>query len=121
MLILQHVEPYHGAAAGAAIGAITLLLLWLTNPCHDRQAGIMLIQHQRRCTGVRSARIIAMDASTALARASPCAIGSYGVDAAGSPPAVSSTSAQSASRSSTRSAKPGTASTVPLDAPRARA
>jgi len=31
MLILHHLEPYHWAAAGAAIGAITLLLLWVTN------------------------------------------------------------------------------------------
>lgn len=31
MLILHHLAPWHWAAAGAAIGAITLLLLWLTN------------------------------------------------------------------------------------------
>jgi len=31
VLILHHLEPYHWAAAGAAIGVITLLLLWLTN------------------------------------------------------------------------------------------
>lgn len=31
MLILHHVEPYHWAVAGAAIGVITLLLLWITN------------------------------------------------------------------------------------------
>jgi len=31
MLILHHLEPYHWAVAGLAIGAITLLLLWVTN------------------------------------------------------------------------------------------
>ena len=31
MLILHHIEPIHWAVAGALIGAITLLLLWLTN------------------------------------------------------------------------------------------
>jgi hypothetical protein len=31
MLILHHLEPWHWAVAGAAIGAITLLLLWVTN------------------------------------------------------------------------------------------
>ncbi len=31
MLILHHLEPYHWAVGGGAIGAITLLLLWLTN------------------------------------------------------------------------------------------
>lgn len=31
MLILHHLEPYHWALAGLAIGAITLLLLWVTN------------------------------------------------------------------------------------------
>jgi len=31
MLILHHLQPYHWAAAGVAIGAITLLLLWVTN------------------------------------------------------------------------------------------
>lgn len=31
MLILHQLEPYHWALAGCAIGAITLLLLWLTN------------------------------------------------------------------------------------------
>jgi hypothetical protein len=31
MLILHQLEPYHWAVAGLAIGAITLLLLWVTN------------------------------------------------------------------------------------------
>jgi uncharacterized membrane protein YedE/YeeE len=31
MLILHHLQPYHWAVAGFAIGAITLLLLWVTN------------------------------------------------------------------------------------------
>ena len=31
MLILHQIEPYHWAVAGFAIGAITLLLLWVTN------------------------------------------------------------------------------------------
>jgi len=31
MLILHHLEPWHWAVGGAAIGAITLLLLWVTN------------------------------------------------------------------------------------------
>jgi len=31
MLILHQIEPLNWAVAGAAIGAITLLLLWLTN------------------------------------------------------------------------------------------
>jgi uncharacterized protein len=31
MLILHHLQPYPWAVAGLAIGAITLLLLWLTN------------------------------------------------------------------------------------------
>jgi len=31
MLILHHLEPYPWAVAGIAIGAITLLLLWITN------------------------------------------------------------------------------------------
>ena len=31
MLILNHLEPWHWAVAGASIGAITLLLLWVTN------------------------------------------------------------------------------------------
>lgn len=31
MLILHHLEPYHWVLAGVAIGAITLLLLWVTN------------------------------------------------------------------------------------------
>jgi uncharacterized membrane protein YedE/YeeE len=31
MLILHQLHPYHWATAGAAIGAITLLLLWLGN------------------------------------------------------------------------------------------
>ena len=31
LLILHQIEPYHWAVAGAALGAITLLLLWLTN------------------------------------------------------------------------------------------
>jgi uncharacterized protein len=31
MLILHHLEPWHWPVAGAAIGAITLLLLWVTN------------------------------------------------------------------------------------------
>jgi hypothetical protein len=31
MLILHHLEPWPWAAAGAAIGAITLLLLWVGN------------------------------------------------------------------------------------------
>ena len=31
MLILHELEPWHWAVAGAAIGAITLLLLWVTN------------------------------------------------------------------------------------------
>jgi hypothetical protein len=31
MLILHDLQPYHWAVAGAALGAITLLLLWVTN------------------------------------------------------------------------------------------
>ena len=31
MLLLHHLEPWHWAVAGAAIGAITLLLLFFTN------------------------------------------------------------------------------------------
>ena len=31
MLILHHLAPWHWALAGLAIGAITLLLLWVTN------------------------------------------------------------------------------------------
>ena len=31
MLILHDLEPWHWAVAGASIGAITLLLLWVTN------------------------------------------------------------------------------------------
>jgi hypothetical protein len=31
LLILPHLAPWHWALAGLAIGAITLLLLWLTN------------------------------------------------------------------------------------------
>ncbi len=31
MLILHQLQPYHWAVAGLAIGAITLLLLWVTN------------------------------------------------------------------------------------------
>src|SRR3990172_12882762 len=31
MLLLPQLEPWHWAVAGAAIGAITLLLLWVTN------------------------------------------------------------------------------------------
>lgn len=31
MLILHHLQPYHWALAGVLIGAITLLLLWVTN------------------------------------------------------------------------------------------
>jgi len=31
MLILHGIQPYHWAAAGLALGVITLLLLWVTN------------------------------------------------------------------------------------------
>ena len=31
MLILHHIEPYHWAVAGLAVGLITLTLLWFTN------------------------------------------------------------------------------------------
>jgi hypothetical protein len=31
MLILHQLEPYHWASAGVAIGAVTLVLLWVTN------------------------------------------------------------------------------------------
>ena len=31
MLITNQIEPYHWALAGALLGVITLLLLWVTN------------------------------------------------------------------------------------------